>query len=56
MRTVRDFGAGDILEIQPPEGASWWIAFTRENVPEVDIAGRQVVVVRPSEETAEPGS
>jgi len=49
IKGVRDFGAGDILEIQPPAGASWWVAFTREAVPTVDIAGGKVVVDRPGE-------
>ena len=49
IKTVRDFGAGDLLEIQPPAGATWWVAFTRDAVPTVDIAGGKVVVDRPSE-------
>lgn len=49
VKTVRDFGAGDLLEIQPPGGASWWLAFTRETVPQVRIAEGQIVVVRPDE-------
>ena len=49
IKTVRDFGAGDILEIQPPAGASWWVAFTKEAVPTVDIEGGKVVVDRPAE-------
>ena len=49
VRTVRDFGAGDVLEIQPETGPSWWIAFTREAVPEVRVAKGEIVVVRPPE-------
>jgi 16S rRNA processing protein RimM len=49
IRSVRDFGAGDLLEIQPPAGQSWFVAFTRENVPEVSLAAGQVVVDRPNE-------
>jgi 16S rRNA processing protein RimM len=49
VRNVQDFGAGDLLEIQPPEGASWWLPFTREAVPEVDLAGRRLIAVRPPE-------
>jgi 16S rRNA processing protein RimM len=49
VKAVRDFGAGDVLEIQPPGGASWWIAFTREAVPEVRIQAGEIVVVRPAE-------
>lgn len=49
VRTVHDFGAGDLLEIQPPEGASWWLSFTREAVPEVRLAEGKVIGVRPEE-------
>lgn len=49
VRSVQDFGAGDLLEIQPPEGASWWLPFTREAVPEVSLAERRLVAVRPEE-------
>jgi 16S rRNA processing protein RimM len=49
VKAVRDFGAGDILEIQPASGASWWVAFTKEAVPTVNIAGGKVVVDRPAE-------
>jgi len=49
VREVRDFGAGDLLEIQPAAGASWWLPFTREAVPEVRLAERVIVAVRPDE-------
>jgi 16S rRNA processing protein RimM len=49
IRAVQDFGAGDLLEIQPPDGASWWLPFTRETVPEVRLAERRIVAVPPPE-------
>lgn len=49
VKAVRDFGAGDVLEIQPAGGASWWVGFTKEAVPEVRIADGVVVVARPDE-------
>ncbi|HEY5106317.1 MAG TPA: ribosome maturation factor RimM [Caulobacteraceae bacterium] len=50
VRSVSDFGAGDLLEIEPADGApSWWAPFTRSAVPEVRIADGQVIVVRPAE-------
>ncbi|MBL8553132.1 MAG: 16S rRNA processing protein RimM [Phenylobacterium sp.] len=50
VKAVQDFGAGDLLEIVPPEGgATWYLPFTREAVPEVRIAERKVVGVRPPE-------
>lgn len=46
---VRNFGAGDILEIQPPEGETILLPFTKAVVPVVDIAGGRVVIVPPAE-------
>lgn len=56
VRTVHDFGAGDLLEIEPPAGgATWWLPFTREAVPQVRIADGVIVGVRPVETGEEPG-
>ena len=49
VKAVQDFGAGDLLEVQPPEGASWWLPFTKDAVPEVHLAERRIVAVRPQE-------
>ena len=50
VKAVQDFGAGDLLEITPPEGgATWYLPFTREAVPEVRIADGKVVAVPPEE-------
>jgi 16S rRNA processing protein RimM len=50
IRSVQDFGAGDLLEITPPEGgATWYLPFTSEAVPDVRIADGMVVGVRPDE-------
>jgi len=50
VKAVQDFGAGDLLEITPPEGGStWYLPFTREAVPEVRIAQGVVVAVKPDE-------
>lgn len=49
VRQVQDFGAGDIIEVQPDGAASWFIAFTRETVPQVDLAARRLVIARPPE-------
>lgn len=53
VRSVQDFGAGDLLEIQPPQGPSWYLPFTREAVPEVRLAERTLIAVRPDEVEAE---
>ena len=49
VKEVRDFGAGDLLEVAPVAGESWWLPFTKESVPEVQVAERRVVAVRPDE-------
>ena len=49
VKAVNDFGAGDLLEIQPPAGPSFWLPFTRQAVPQVDIAAGRIVAVRPDE-------
>lgn len=54
VKAVQDFGAGDLLEIQPKAGASWWLPFTREAVPEVRIAEGRIVAVPPAVAEGEP--
>jgi 16S rRNA processing protein RimM len=49
IKSVQNFGAGDLLEIEPAAGASWWSPFTRDDVPEVNLAQGWVVVVPPDE-------
>jgi 16S rRNA processing protein RimM len=44
---VHNFGAGDLIEVQPAEGQSQLVPFTREAVPDVDLAARRAVVVLP---------
>jgi 16S rRNA processing protein RimM len=47
---VRNFGAGDILEIRPPEGGETLLfPFTKAVVPIVDVAGGRAVIEPPSE-------
>lgn len=59
IKAVHDFGAGDILEIDPGDGrATFLIPFTRDAVPEVRPSEGIVVIVRPVEiggEAPEPG-
>ncbi len=53
---VQNFGASDLLEIRPATGgATFFLAFTRANVPVVDIAGGRVVVNLPVEEAEVAG-
>ena len=48
VKSAQNFGAGDLLEIQPAAGASWWLPFTFDCVPEVKLAEGVVVAVRPT--------
>lgn len=54
VKTIQDFGAGDLLEIQPRGGASWWLPFTKEAVPEVRIAEGKVIAAPPAVTEGEP--
>ncbi len=47
VRGVADFGAGDVLDIKPPQGDSFLVPFTRSAVPVVDLANGRVVVNPP---------
>jgi 16S rRNA processing protein RimM len=50
VSAVHDFGAGDVLEIAPPDGAPPWMApFTKASVPEVRIAEGWLVANPPPE-------
>jgi len=52
VRGVADFGAGDLLEILPPQGVSLWLPFTKAVVPVVDVAAGRLVVDPPIETVA----
>lgn len=55
ISAVHNFGAGDVLEIKGHGGTEVLIAFTRENVPSVDVRAGRVVVSVPSEVEAGRG-
>ena len=44
---IHNFGAGDIIEIAPPQGPTMLLPFTNAVVPTVDIAGGRVVIELP---------
>jgi 16S rRNA processing protein RimM len=51
VKAIHNYGAGDILEIETPDGSDLLLSFTRDTVPEIDIkTGRMVVVVPPDDE------
>ena len=50
VKSVHDFGAGDLLEIQPADPApSWWAPFTHAVVPDILLSEGLVIVDRPPE-------
>jgi 16S rRNA processing protein RimM len=46
---VHNFGAGDILEIAPPQGATLLLPFSNTVVPHVDVAGGTLTIDPPGE-------
>jgi 16S rRNA processing protein RimM len=48
VRAVHDFGAGDTLELERPQGPPVLVPFTRTVVPLIDIAARRLVVDPPA--------
>ncbi len=40
---VQNFGAGDLLEIKPPMGESYYLPFNKEFVKNVDLEGRTML-------------
>ena len=50
VKAVHDFGAGDILEIDPGQGrATLYLPFTRAAVPTVDLAGGRIIASPPAQ-------
>lgn len=47
VKAVHNFGAGDLLEIEPASGATIMLPFDESTVPVVDIAGGKIVVEPP---------
>src|SRR6185503_16377887 len=50
VKAVHNFGAGDLLEIEPADGgATMMLPFTEATVPAIDLAGRKLVVAPPAD-------
>lgn len=49
VAAIHNYGAGDVVEIARDDGDSILLAFTRENVPVIDLEGRRIVVAVPEE-------
>ena len=52
VRGIYDYGAGDVIEIEREKDASILFPFTRENVPEIDLAAGCLVIDPPAETVA----
>jgi 16S rRNA processing protein RimM len=46
---IHNFGAGDIIEIAPPQGATMLLPFTNAVVPSIDLKSGRVVIELPKE-------
>ena len=53
VAAVLNFGAGDILEIQPIHGPPLLVPFTKAAAPDIDIAAGRIVVILPAETEAD---
>jgi 16S rRNA processing protein RimM len=50
VKAVHNFGAGDLIEIEPTGGGETvMLTFNETTVPSVDIAGRKIVVAPPAD-------
>ena len=55
IQAVPNFGAGDLLEIAPIKAGgrvgsnTWYLAFTQENVPEIDFDRKMLKIVIPTQ-------
>jgi 16S rRNA processing protein RimM len=48
LSAIHNFGAGDVLEIQPASGGeTLMVPFTADTVPTIDMAARRMIVVPP---------
>jgi len=54
VKAIYDFGAGDMLELQRPDGKLELLPFTRACVPVVDVKGGRLVVEPPAVVEARP--
>ncbi len=47
VKSVQDFGAGDLLEVEQPDGGTVYVPFTLEAVPVVDLEAGRIVLAQP---------
>jgi len=49
VKAIHNFGAGDLLEIEPASGATIILPFNEATVPIVDIAAKKIVIEPPTD-------
>jgi len=47
LTAMHNFGAGDIIEIAAPDGATGLVPFNAETIREIDVAGGRIVIDPP---------
>lgn len=53
VKSVQDFGAGDILEVSGPDGV-WFLPFTLAAVPHVDLKAGKLIADPPEDDEEAP--
>jgi len=53
VRSVQNFGAGDVLEIENANGEAAFVPFTKDAVPAIDLTGRRITVRSAKDEQEE---
>jgi 16S rRNA processing protein RimM len=49
VKSVQNFGAGDVIELERTDGTTEFLPFTKAVVPEVDVEGGRMVISPPDE-------
>ncbi len=49
VRGIHNFGAGDVLDIEKPDGSEALLPFTRDFVPVVDVKSGRITIAVPEE-------
>ncbi|HEX3432034.1 MAG TPA: ribosome maturation factor RimM [Rhizomicrobium sp.] len=49
IRGIHNFGAGDVLELERPDGGTLLLPFTRDFVPKIDLGNKCVIVSEPED-------
>jgi 16S rRNA processing protein RimM len=49
VRSVENFGAGDLIQVQADDGQRISLPFTRQTIPTIDLERRRLVVEPPAE-------